>query len=166
MREPLRSLAAVAATVAVVGCEGGNVFPGVTELPERGAVREDVLGFWTGTEEISSTRARASLPPENLRFPVAVEFRDDRRFTLWSYRASSGSTGSPDRTCDGVFRTERTTLEFFPEEDCGSLPLHRFVVGRFAPQGLLLEGRSDSAVRDGSGEEASNLVVRIRVERD
>lgn len=148
-----RRIAAVACGVWAIGC-GGDAPEGIlVEDPTEW----ELAGVWTGTEAITSRGdASSTVPSDGFHFPVSLVLEKDRRFTLRTF--DFPVDGGEGRSCEGVFRASDRELEFFPDATCRALPLHRYTVGRFFPDGLTLDARSGAS----SG---ADIRVRIRVER-
>jgi len=163
-----RWLPALALSVfGLTACDGDDTPEGILffdPLPEQ------LVGLWTGIEEIT-TRGDRVLGPGGtgqggFSFPVALELTKDRGFTLRSFGFPVGGNGGGDSFCAGVFRAEGQTIEFFPNSACRALPLNRFTIGRFFPDGLVLEAETGHALPGTASSAAADIRVMIRVERD
>jgi hypothetical protein len=159
---------ALALVTITTGCDDADGPAGRLVAAE---ITADALpGFWTGVarvtdgfDEMSALRRDG---PTSFGFPVALELRRDRGFVLRAVNfpvAGGGLDG--DRFCTGVYNIAGRFLEFYPDHVCRALPLHRYTVGRFVPDGLLLEAESTPA-RLGAGQ-FENITVRVlfRLER-
>lgn len=155
--------------LALAACEAGDVPEGIVFLDPKA---EELAGLWTGSEEITGTGdvasnfGRGDRNEAGFSFPVSLVLRVDRTFVLRSFNFPTSGNGEAERLCEGVFRARDRTLEFFPNTACRALPLNRYTIGRFFPDGLLLEARTGAALPVSGAEEVGDIRVRIRVERD
>ena len=91
-------------------------------------------GVWTGFSQVSDAPAALSGLSQptstTFTFPVALELSHDNRFVLRtvSFPTSSGQLDG-DRTCVGLFARQGRYIEFFPNDACRALPLHRYTIG-------------------------------------
>lgn len=145
------------------GCEhGADTDPLVTGSTEG----EDLVGFWTGTERLAGmddeVRGVDRGQEEAFSFRVALRLRANQTFRFWAFNFPVGAQ-TEQRVCEGVWEREGRILEFFPETVCRPLPLSRYAIGRFFPDGLTLEARTNAGP---GGPAAGSIRVRIRLERD
>lgn len=161
--------AGLATAIAATGCDDDDGFDAIVAF---GPDLEDVVGFWTGVEEITGAGGAAAILligdqyQSGFRFPVALELRIDRSFVLRSFAVAVRDAGENDRVCTGVYAIDGNTLKFFPNELCRPLPLSAYTIGRFAPDGLILEANTRAPVLLSGDPAVGDIRVRIRVERD
>jgi hypothetical protein len=128
---------------------------------------ENLIGTWSGIEEITSAEDNASnvgSPADRgYRFPVVMNLEDDGRFTLFTSGYATSYSNETDRTCSGIYTRRSNTISFFPNESCRALPMTRYVIGRVLPQGITLEAHSNTY-----GNSSSFVTMRVfmRLDRD
>jgi hypothetical protein len=149
--------AAVALALVLPGCDGEGVLV-------FGPDEEDLAGVWVGVEEITGVDDAVAAPGHGFSFPVALDLEADGDFVLRSFGFPVEEAGE-DRVCRGIFQVEGSTMRFFPNDLCRALPLNRYTIGWFAPDGLILEASTLQATGE-PGAGVADIRVRIRVERD
>lgn len=155
-------LVALLLALGVAGCEEGADTAPLVVVPRGG----DLVGMWTGTEEVTGATDVVSGVDggieEGVKFRVALRLRSDRAFRLWvSNFPVAGQTES--RVCEGVYDLDGNILEFFPESVCRALPLSRFSIGRAFPDELTLDARTNRTTRTST---TGSVRVFMRLERD
>lgn len=128
-----------AAIAALPACDDEGEALLVLVGPSSRALR----GVWTGFARISDVPPAiggATLTGSTtVTFPVALDLGHDDRFVLRTvgFATSSGQLDG-DRTCAGLYALRGRYIEFFPNEACRALPLHRYTIGGAVPGGLVL----------------------------
>lgn len=130
------------------------------------ALSVDLVGFWQGTAEIATEQDRLTGDPGGpdggFFFPVALELRDDRSFTLWSAHFPVAGAGATDsRRCDGAYALQRRRLTLLPDQLCRALPLASYAVRQSGVGRLFLE--ADSGLEPGA--QTASVRVRLALER-
>jgi hypothetical protein len=160
---------AILCVAIAAGC-GESDFPaGPFERPSE---RVALAGFWSGTAEVTGERdmnatlGMADRTRSGYAYPVAIQFQTNGWFQLWSPVLPVTGTG-PDasRYCSGAFSARSGSVSFYPDGQCRALPLQRYTIGRFGPNGLMLEAATGGVAGQPGGDMASIRVI-IRVERD
>jgi hypothetical protein len=147
-------------SAALAGCDELHVTG--SQLP-IGTTR-NLLGVWTGVEEITTIEDIASNAPYGDRgergfsFPVALSLSSDGRFQLWASALTQGTQYGP---CQGIYRKRGNSLEFFSDRHCRALPLPRYTLGSVLPRGLTLEASTANSMTTG----AANVRVRLILDR-
>ncbi|HEX7090663.1 MAG TPA: hypothetical protein VF192_11055 [Longimicrobiales bacterium] len=164
-----RLLLGIALCLVWAGCDERDSTPFIVRAPVGS---DRLLGLWTGHAEITSVED--ALRPTGtgtvqggFAFPVALELRPDRLFTLRSFGYPIvGASAGDKRFCSGVFALQGSRIEFFPDDACPALPLHRFTIGGWFPDGLELEAATRPALPGQVFGEAASVRVRFRLERN
>lgn len=164
-----RLLLGIALCLVWAGCDERDRNPFVVPVRVGSA---GLVGLWTGHAEITSAEGVSRLTgtgtiQNGFAFPVALELRADRLFTLRSFGYPIvGASAGDKRFCSGVFALEGSRIEFFPDDVCPALPLHRFTIGGWFPDGLELEAATRPALPGQVFGEAASVRVRFRLQRD
>jgi len=159
----------IALCLAGAGCDEHEITP---FTPLAGFEPDALDGLWTGRAEITSVeRAGTGSGPggvqDGFAFPVALELDRDRRFVLRSFGyPAAGAPREDARFCRGVFAVDGNALEFFPDDVCPALPLHRYTIGRSFPGGLHLEARTRPLLPGQFFGDAASIRVRFDLERE
>ena len=164
-----RLLLGIALCLVWAGCDerDGDLFILPVRIGARG-----LAGLWTGHAEITSVEdaprpTLAGATQRGFAFPVALELRADRVFTLRSFGYPIvGASAEDERFCSGVFALEGNRIEFFPDDVCPALPLHRFTIGGWFPDGLELVAATRPALPGQVFGDEASVRVRFRLQRD
>lgn len=160
----MKQLRVLVAALAVAACgdEPTHVFFGEPS-------DNNLVGTWSGMEEITTAQDNASNftysdSDRGFSFPVAINFDDRGRFTLFTANFPASYDYDSDRTCSGAYTRKSNTISFFPSHACRALPMTKYTIGRVLPGGISLEARSNTV----GNASASYLTMRvfIRLERD
>lgn len=145
---------AVVLLVGLSGCDDGDHPDGWVFL---GPTPKELEGVWTGEALIAATTSDGTVVDrDGFRFPVSLDLHANQHFVLRTF--GFPVSGHPeDRTCAGIFRVTSQQLEFFPNTSCRALPVSRFTIGSFAPNGLTL--------RSEPWDPSFGTFVKIQVER-
>lgn len=156
-------------TVLVVGVMMGWVACDDGDHPEGWMFlapgSEELAGLWTGQAVIAgSTTGGVGSSGElgGVRFPISLDLHRNREFTLRTVGYPVSGSNTEARTCTGVYRVSARQLEFFPNAACRALPLYRYTIGRYAPDGLTLRGEAQGT---GFGNRVEIDVERTRERR-
>ncbi len=125
----------------------------------------DLVGTWTGQEEISQVGDLAwngtTTDRRGFSFTVGLSLSSDGRFRL----TSAGFPADGPRVCTGAFSTRGSTIQFLPAAACPALPLTAFELTGLLGGDLLLEAASPQAPGAGTSGGA-DVQVRMQVRHD
>ncbi len=167
MRTTRAVVLGIALCLAGAACEEHEITP---FFPLAGFDPPALDGLWTGSAEITSAEhttpfVGTGAVQDGFAFPVALELDRDRTFTLRSFGYPIvGAPTEDQRFCKGVFAVRGNTIEFFPDDVCPALPLHRYTIGRSFPRGLALEARTRPVVPGRFFGESVSIRVRFNLE--
>ncbi len=130
------------------------------------SARLELVGVWTGVEEITTVEGASGIglsgPSRGFSFPVALTLRPDGTFQLFTSNLPASYSNESDRTCEGVFTRQSSTVQFFPARACRALPLSTYAVGRVLPFGITLKASTANSVQ----YSAASIKVQLRLDRD
>lgn len=168
MRTTRAVLLGIALCFVWAGCDEREFTPFIARAGFDPAL---VDGLWTGTAAITSAERTTPFTgttgavTDGFAFPVALELRFDRSFTLRSFGYPIvGAPTEDKRFCSGVFSVSGNTIAFFPNDICPALPLSRFTIGRSFPRGLELDARTRPATPGHVFGEAVSIRVHFHLE--
>lgn len=122
-----------------------------------------LTGFWQGVGEVTTTddRVGAAAGTQGFQFPIALDLREDRTFTLWTaHFPVDAGVASESRTCSGAYTVRGGIMSLFPDRLCRALPLARYTVRRTGVGRILLEAAGAEP-----GGDAASVRVRLVLER-
>ena len=151
----------VLATLFTTGCDEDPNDP--VFIFQEGA-RLDLVGVWSGVEEITTAEDIGfNLGNEHgFSFPVVLRLLPDRTFVLSTANFPTSFNDESDRTCAGTWVPNGTSVEFYSVSACRALPLSRYAVGRVIPFGITLQ----ASTSDSFGASSASIRVRLRLDRD
>jgi hypothetical protein len=154
-------LIAVVALMAAA-CEEEDPFQ-IFEQPSNASL----VGAWVGTAEITNptdigSNVNLGDQDRGFSFPVVINLRADRTFTLTTANFPTSYDDEFSRVCAGSWFRDNVTVQFFAVRTCRALPLTKLTIGRSLGANITLEASTQTLANPSIGE----IKVRFVLSRE
>ena len=132
-------------------CEPEDPFQ-ISEQPSDALL----IGAWVGSGEITNpndigSNVNLGEQDRGFSFPVVINLRADRTFTLTTANFPTSYDDEASRLCAGSWFRNSGTIEFFAVRTCRALPLTKLTIGRSLGPNITLEASTQTLIGPTSG---------------
>ena len=157
-----KKLPLIAAVALLAACEPEDPFQ-ISEQPSNALL----VGTWVGTAEITNPNDIGSNvnfgdQDRGFSFPVVLNLREDRTFTLTTANFPTSYDDEFSRICVGSWVRDNVTLQFFAVRTCRALPLTKLTLGRSLGANITLTAATQTLTNPSIGE----IKVRFTLSRE
>ena len=127
----------------------------------------ELVGVWVGSAEITNPNdigANVNLGDQDrgFSFPVVIQLRADRTFTLTTANFPTSYEDEASRLCAGSWFRDNVTVQFFALRTCRALPLTKLTLGRSLGPNITLEASTQTLTNPSIGA----IKVRFNLTRE
>ena len=157
-----KMLPLIAVAVLVTACEPEDPFQ-IFQQPSNA----ELVGTWVGSAEITNpndigSNLNLGEQDRGFSFPVVINLRADRTFTLTTSNFPTSYEDEASRVCVGSWFRSNVTVEFFAVRTCRALPLTKLTMGRSIGLNITLEAATQTLTNPSIGA----IKVRFNLSRE